>query len=54
MHYYQLVSEWCLFFSHSIKIQGNEPKFIFYSDLLTTLSTSIVDSIIYKLYFYKY
>ena len=54
MHYYQLVSEWCLFFNHSIKIHGNEPKFIFYSDLLTTLSTSIVDSIIYKLYFYKY
>ena len=54
MYYYQLLSECCLFFSHSIKTQGNEPKFIFYNDLLTTLSTSIVDSIIYKLYFYKY
>ena len=54
MLYYQLVNEWCLFFNHFNKTQGNEPKFIFYSDLLTTLSTSIVDSIIYKLYFYKY
>ena len=46
MYYYQLLSECCLFFSHSIKTQGNEPKFIIIDDLFTTLSTIKVNSII--------
>ena len=45
MLYYQLVNEWCLFFNHFNKKQGNEPKFIFFDDLFTTLSTTKVDSI---------
>ena len=45
MHYYQLVSKWCLFFNHSNKKQGNEPKFIFFYDLSTSLFTNLVDSI---------
>ena len=39
MLYYQLVNEWCLFFNHFNKTQGNEPKFIFFDDLFTPLST---------------
>ena len=54
MQYYQLFNKWCLFFNHFIKTQGNEPKFIFYNDLHTYLSTTIVDIIINKLKFYKY
>ncbi len=46
MHKYQLLKKKCLFFSHSIKMRGNEPKFIFFYDLFTSLSTDIVDIII--------
>ena len=53
MLYYQLFNELCLFFSQFIKTQGNEPKFIFFDDLLTSLSTAIVDIITNKLNFYK-
>ena len=45
MQYYQLFNKWCLFFSHCIKILGNEPKFIFFYDLSTLLSPDIVDII---------
>ena len=48
MQYYQLFNKWCLFFNHFIKTQGNEPKFIFYNDLHTCLSTAMVDIIINK------
>jgi len=54
MQYYQLFNKWCLFFSHCIKMLGNEPKFIFVYDLHTSLSTAMVDIITNKLNFYKY
>ena len=54
MQYNQLVNKHCLFFNHCIKILGNEPKFIFYYDLPTQLSTGMVDSITNRLHFFKY
>ena len=45
MLYFQILNERGLFFNHSVKTQGNEPKFIFFYDLSTSLFTNLVDSI---------
>ncbi len=45
MYNNQLLNSCCLIFKHCIKTQGNEPKFIFFDDLTTTLSTCMVDII---------